>query len=394
MNARLTPILITALALLTTGCGQMTMRTWILIDEDHSGGNVGVSLNGGAPTNLDILRLQGGFLARVTMNTSDLPGPMSGQIVLEDVRMAGHVEAPVGRLCTWNDPTGLSGGPLTVDLLGGTTESEMFLDAKAATQITDALAMGDIDFEEEIDFDLGAGLGPLEFLAAFTTGDTSGLFSTTSTITSTIVSGPLTSVFEMNTFVTNGPNPPTFDADLLAFCQARFSTQGMGAGTFYGVNTKSTYFRLQPNDRDARYAEPIDLFEIGAVPGDVLRLDPVGTWSTLLSLRDGPERAMGGVFSRGSALYPGAALNRVAGAIDAGPNVDTWPSIFCFFGQCSDLGGDDIQTDFPITNGISVTVPPDARFLFVAPIDGLRLYSDNTGMGFGVRVEVNPSPAI
>ena len=124
----------------------------------------------------------------------------------------------------------------------------MFLDAKAATSVTDFLGMGDLDFEEEIDFDLGAGLSVITFLGAFLSGDTSNLFSTTSTISSTIVSGPITSVFEMNTVVTNGPLPPTFDADLLAYCGDRFGTQGMGAGTFYGINTKSTYLRKSGND--------------------------------------------------------------------------------------------------------------------------------------------------
>ena len=72
--------------------------------------------------------------------------------------------------------------------------------------------------------------------------------------------------------------------------------------------------------------------------------------------------------------------------------MNTWISIVCIFGQCVDWGGDDIPEDFPITAGIDIEIPADARFLFVAPVDGFRRYIDNTGMGFGVRVEVNPSP--
>ncbi len=248
MNPRFpAPNLATLVALLTTGCGQMTMRTWILIDPDLSGG----------------------------------------------------------------------------DVLNGTTETEDFLDAKAVTSVTEALAMGEIDFEESIDFDLGGALGPMEMLIAFTTGDLTRLFASRSTIASTMVTGPLTSVFQLDTVVTNGALPPVFDDDLLAFCGDRFATPGMGYGTYYGVDTKTTYFRTAGVDGKARDATPIRLSEIGAVPGDVLRLAPVGTWATGLSLEDGTNRRMGGVFSRGDALYPAWDLNRVAGAIDAGPELVT-----------------------------------------------------------------------
>jgi len=82
------------------------------------------------------------------------------------------------------------------------------------------------------------------------------------------------------------------------------------------------------------------------------------------------------------------SAKRSPGAIDAGPNVNTWISIVCFFGICDDWGGDDIPQDFPIP--VTVTVPAGAKHLIVAPIDFWRHYRDNTGMGFGVEIAVNP----
>lgn len=376
-------------AMLSVGCGQMTIRTWVTIIEEESGGFVEVKIGNGIPLSYDMLRLQGGFLTEVTLNTADLPGPMNGTLELSDVRIAGEVEGFVGNLCTWNDPAGSSGGTLSVDLFGGTTETEVFLDAKATTTISDNLNLPPVDFEEYIEMDLGGGLGVDQFLAAFNAGTPEGLFATESTISSTIVAGPITNVFEMNAVVTNGAEPPTFDADLLAYCQPHFDSQGYGEALFYSVNPKAGYLRHNGNDIPK---EPlvISLAEIGAAPGDTLHLEPVGGYHLLFSLRDGNEKKLAGVFSSSDEILAVGVLDRIPGAIDAGPNIHTWPSIFCLFGECTDLGGDDIPEDFPINPAVNVVVPAGAEHLVVAVIDGFRIWGDNTGMGFGVKVAVNP----
>jgi hypothetical protein len=205
-RAGLALCVLTIAAMLATGCGEMTMRTWIVVDDQQSGGQVSIGLPGGIPTLFPMTRLQGGFLAEVKLNTAQLPGPMYGSIELVDVRMAGEVSGPIGKLCTWNDPAGSSGGPLTVDLLGGTTETQIFLDAKATTQLSEGLGMPAVDFEQDIDFDLGAGLGIDTFLGAFVEGSAAGLFETSSTIASEMSVPPFVTVFEMNTVVNNGPD--------------------------------------------------------------------------------------------------------------------------------------------------------------------------------------------
>jgi hypothetical protein len=164
----------------------------------------------------------------------------------------------------------------------------------------------------------------------------------------------------------------------------------VGNATYFGLNAKSSYMRKTAND-DPKDPLVIDLDELGVLPGDTLRLSSLGRYSWLTLLKDGVDTNLGGVFSQTDVVLPAGHLNRVADAIDAGPNINTWLSIWCWFGQCYDAGGDDIAHDFPISpGGLDITVPSGAHFLVVAPIDGFRHYKDNTGMGFGVQVEILP----
>jgi hypothetical protein len=302
--------------------------------------------------------------------------------------MAGEVEV-IGKLCTWNDPEGSSGGSLTINLLAGTTESELFLDAKATTALSELFGVPPVDFEEELVMDLGDGLGLEQFLNAFLTGSPAGLFETTTSMASTMDMMGMEATFAMTTMITNGAEPPLIDADLMEFCGDEFASQPGGEALFYGVNAKSAYLRHAGNDRPA---DPlvISLAELGAAAGDTLRLKTVGTYSFALLLKDGVDRRLGGVFSSTDQVLDSSYLFRIPGAIDAGANVNTWPSIFCIFGQCTDLGGDDIPEDFLINPQLDIVVPDQAEYLVTAPIDPLRLYGDNSGMGFGVSVEVNP----
>jgi len=384
-----------ALALLLGGCGELTTRTWITIVEEDSGGVVSVQFLDGAPIDYDILRLQGGFLAEVVVNLADLPNPMTGSITLSDVRIAGEVGGPVGRLCTWNDPGGLSGGSLVIDVLGGHAESTMNLDALAFTDVQRVLGWDPMDFEEPIDFDIGAVFDLGAFAQAFLSGSADALFATRTSIASTIVmpAAPeppvITSVFHLDAAVTNGSKPPTFDNDLLAFCGSRFATQGVGRRHVEMLNVKSSYLRHAGVDRPLAPLV-IDLAEIGAGPGDVLRLSTVGTYAAIPALKDGPDTRLGGVFSTSDEVLPSSQLFRIPGAIDVGPEMNTWASIVCFLGICTDHGGDEVPYDFPIDPQRIITVPSGANYLIVAPVDGLRVWRDNIGLGFGISIEVNP----
>ncbi|MGH0034034.1 MAG: hypothetical protein ACQGVK_03315 [Myxococcota bacterium] len=389
---------LTALVLLVIalgGCGELTTRTWITIVEDESGGFVNVQFLGGPPVDYPIVRLQGGFLAEVVVNLADLPGPMTGSITLTDVRIAGQVEGLVGRLCAWNDPSGTSEGSLVIDVLGGNAESTMELDALAFTDVQRVLNWEPMDFEQPIDFDLGAVFDLQAFADAFLTGSADELFATSATISSTIVMPPppeppaITSIFNLDASVTNGSEPPTIDDDLEAFCQERFATQGVGDRYVRMLNVKSSYLRHHGNDRPL---DPLvlDLAALDAGPGDVLTLRNVGTFAAIPALKDGADTRLGGVFSSSDVVLPSEQLFRIPGAIDTGPELDTWVSIVCRWGICTDHGGDDVPYDFPIDPQRTITVPTGAQYLIVAPVDGWRAWRDNLGLGFGLSVEVSP----
>lgn len=99
------------LAVAASGCGQLTIRTWVTVIEEDSSGMLTI---GGATQGPPISRLQGGFLSAIQVNTNDLDGIMNGTLVMEDVRLAGFIEGGIGRLCNWNDPAGSSGGTSTL----------------------------------------------------------------------------------------------------------------------------------------------------------------------------------------------------------------------------------------------------------------------------------------
>jgi len=381
--------LLSAVAILATGCGELTIRTWVTVVEDESGGFVSMDLGGTEPWVREVLRIQGGLLTEVTLNTTEVLGPMHGTLALRDVRLAGEVGLPIGKLCTWNDPQGSSGGTLTVDLLSGANESEIWLDARANTEMNDLMGMGPLEFEQAVDFDLGAGLDAAQLLEAFEAGSADGLFATTTSLSSGVEMMGIEVVFNLDLALTNGAEPPLFDADLLEYCGDEFASQGLGDALYYGINSKSGYLRGLAKDS---IVDPlvISLAELGAIPGDTLRLETVGTYSMLELLMDGTDTRLGGVFSSTDEVLDPSVLDRIPGAIDVAPNVYTWVSIVCIWRQCADLGGDDIPEDFRIDPTRDIVVPAGAEYLVVAPIDTWRNWQDNSGFGFGVTVEVNP----
>ncbi|MAE96692.1 MAG: hypothetical protein CL910_18750 [Deltaproteobacteria bacterium] len=396
MRSQLTSrlLLLVLCGLLTTsfGCGQLTIRTWVKIVEEESGGSITIDPEGPSPTVLPVDRIQGGFLTAVVVNTNDLDGIMNGTVALEDVRMAGFAPL-VGPFCTWNDVTGSSGGWFAVNLFTNETTSEMFLDAKAQTGVSELFGIPPVDFEEFIDFDLGGAVDPSVFAVALETGTIDGLLASTSTFASRTELSGLTADFLIDASTLSDATPPEFDVDLLDFCTPFFEEQG--SALHYSVNVKSSYLKTLAND-SSKEPLTIDLAELGAVPGDTLRLSTVGTYSPIVALNDGTARKLGGVFSATPDLLAQNFGYRVPDAIDAGSNIVTWPQEWCFwwFWQwtCLPLEGDDIPEDFLIQTDTDVVVPAGANYLIVAPIDPLRFYNDNVGLGFGVTVDVNPGP--
>jgi len=96
-------------------------------------------------------------------------------------------------------------------------------------------------------------------------------------------------------------------------------------------------------------------------------------------LRDEAKQLIA-VFSSSATLLPADKLNRVAGAIDAGTDVETGPTL-------SRARDTDIAQDFSVARD-NVRIPAGAKYLFVAAPD--IFYSDNSDpdADFALRISL------
>jgi len=374
-----------ALALSTTGCGPLTIRTWVQVIEAESSGSVFVPAFSTEP--YAITRLQGGFFGVVRVDTSVLPAPMHGTMALEDIRIAGDAGPLLGNLCSWGNPAGPSQGTIVLDVLGGQSSADVVLDLLTTTRISEQLQIAPASIQQPATFPLGSGLSLQTLAAAAETGQTDGLFATQAQFIgeSVLLGSPVT--FTLNLSVTNKATPPKFSADQLAFCGKYFNQQGRDVP--YVLNTKSSYLRANPADAPK---DPIviPLADLGAVPGDRLRLTRFGTYSDVLALKDGTSTALTGIFSSSSTVLASNQRARVPGARNAGSDISTAPYWQCLIWPLCLPLSTDVAEDFRIDPTATVTVPSNAAFLIVAPLPPSYLWNDDSGFGFGVSIEVNP----
>ena len=292
----------------------------------------------------------------------------------------------LGDVCTWANPTQPSGGTVVLDLQGGPSTVDIDLALRAQTTLTQLIGLPTADLVVPANIDLGDGFNLETLLAAQASGSADGLFTTRASFEGEIPISPpaLWATFELDLALTNGSEPPTFTD--LAFCGPLFDEQG--TDLFYGLNSKSTYLRAESGDSPAAPLA-ISLAEIGAVPGDTLRLASVGTYNDRNELRDGSDRKLSAVFSSSDAVRGAGERNRIPGAINAGSDVSTRTYLDCFLIFCT-LRPSDITQDFRIDPSVDVVIPAGAQYLFVAPLAPSQKWGDNSGFGFGVNVEVNP----
>ncbi len=145
-----------------------------------------------------------------------------------------------------------------------------------------------------------------------------------------------------------------------------------------GIDARCTFLRT--NDENALPSWPINLANLGLKPGDLIQLDVMGSFSFASGQQPDEVRQTIGVFSSSATLLSGDRLNRVAGAIDAGTEAVTEPTLY-------GRRDTDIAQDFPIAS-TKVRIPAGARFLFVAAQD--IFYSDNADPdgNYAVRITV------
>jgi hypothetical protein len=166
------------------------------------------------------------------------------------------------------------------------------------------------------------------------------------------------------------------------FCVALLGGQARGAEPFdvekgaastapagtsvVGIDARCTFLRTSGENACASW--PINLANLGLKAGDLIRLDVLGDFSFAAGELPDETRQMIGVFSSSATLLPGDRQNRVAGAIDAGADIVTTPTLF-------GSRDTDIAQDFSISS-LKIRIPAGARYLFVAAPDIFN--SDNT----------------
>ncbi len=141
------------------------------------------------------------------------------------------------------------------------------------------------------------------------------------------------------------------------------------------VNPRGTYLRVSPLDNTdfpVVDSTPFSLDSVGINPGDVVRFNVLGGYSFAIGRPDITQDTIT-VFSTNNVLLPSDQLLRVPGAVSAGLTFAT-PNTFA----------DNLPTDIPedfnfgfrTPNGLTLTVPQGAEFLFFSVSSSA--FSDNT----------------
>ena len=374
---RVLGLVLGASGLLVTGCGKLTIQSWVKVVSDQSSGSLQSDLLG--PNAVPVNRLQGGFQGDIALNTTTLPAPLDGTVAVNDVRIAGDTNSAttfsvVGMVCVWGDPNAPSSGTIHLDILGGTGSTTLTLNLRATASISDILGVPPVSLSQTATFPLN-NIGLTQLLNATSTGSADGLFATSASFqgTTDLLGQPAT--FDLSLAVDNGSTPPAFDADLLAECGPHFAEQGRDI--FYAINSKSSYLQVGLLDKAAAPLV-IALSDLGAKPGDTLKLARVGTYDDITELKDGNNTSAGAVFSSSSTVNASSQKNRIPGAIQStAANYNTgFPS--------------DIPQDFSISGSPTVTIPAGAAYLIIGVVPPSRVWNDDSGFGFGVSLTVNP----
>lgn len=372
-------------AVVGTGCGKLTIRTWVQSTQGQSSGSIlAPTIN---PQPYPISQLEGGFLGTIVLDTRDLPAPLKGTIAIDDVRLAGDAGVLLGKLCVWGNPTAPSTGTVLLNLVGNDSNATVNLNVLATTGLSQLLQIPPAGLSQSATFPLGGGLSLNTFIDAGLSGNTDGLFVTSVNFEgeSELAGSPI--IFALNLSVTNLSTPPSFAASNLSFCAPYFNQQGRDI--YYGMNVKGSYLRA--NAADAPSAPLIiKLADLGIGPGNKVKLTRVGAYSDITQLQDGDQTRLTAVFSSSSTILAKDTRYRVPGAIDAGTDVSTAPYWNCLIWPICRQVPTDISQDFRVDPNVTVTVPSGAQYLVVAPLPSSYAWADNLGFGFGVTIETVP----
>lgn len=171
----------------------------------------------------------------------------------------------------------------------------------------------------------------------------------------------------------------------LLLLSAILGAAGSAQATMFLVNSPATY--LHNFGESAFWANAIDLNANGFFAGQTVTISRAGSFNHL----GGPnptDYGLAAVFSSNPVILPPTATNRIPGAIAAGPG---WVSPNTLIGNVST----DIAEDFMVdnvtgtANGITLTIPAGAQYIFATGIDNFFTDNNNTPEFYLV---INPVP--
>lgn len=375
MRAVLRPLMIALAASASLACGNpITLATWLNL-EPGSEVDMGFAA----------FPLEGGVFATMDIDLVDLLNPR-GTIRVEQVRIGGPAPL-IGEMCLRLDTENAVDGSFHLDLLAGTQDVDFPFATVAWALFFDALGIDPIESvasPEGLAFPTDLNLDP--FLA---TSKLDGILTLPVALEQNFELAPGQSLpATVNLVLSAASLPPVFTNQQVAtICEPRWALQG--APLSYILNPKSTYLH-HVNENALQEPLIIDLADVGALPGDTLQITTGGKWTGLFQT----GVRVSAVFSTSDELLPVSppALanidffgwlnfqsNRVAGAIDAGPDVVT-PLSLGYWNRT------DIPQDFEVTGSREIVVPAGAQYLFVSAID--NFFSENLSADLHVSLAV------
>ncbi len=381
VSRRLLLSLVLVAATSSIGCGQpVTIATWLNIEP---GSEIQADVFGQTFT----IPIEGGVFTVIELDLSD-PLHVTGTIDAQQVRIAGE-GPPFGALCIRKDISSPVQGTLSFDVPTFQQDVDFPLAVLARSSLlpTELAAVGS-PAPGSINFPLDpALLDPI--LAEGALGDALELPLLIEQDFELSPGFSIPTLIDLT--LRSSGQPPMVSGQLLQNCADYWPLSGDELD--YVLHPRGTYLHTFWDHRRAPLA--IDLAELGAGPGDVLRLSRKG------SFQDGvlvPRNRIAAVFSENGDLRPDPIgwrwvktwwifgywvfdPSRVRDAVDAGDDVGT-PRTYYIAQET------DIPEDFEVRDQTDVVVPDGAGTLFLTPID--NLFQENLSFDLRVGVEVNP----
>ncbi len=168
---------------------------------------------------------------------------------------------------------------------------------------------------------------------------------------------------------------------------ALLGVAGTSSATLFLINSPASYLRASG---EAPFATaPINLNANGFFAGQTVILSRAGAFNTFGGGLP-TDFGLSAVFSSSPLLLGPNQLNRVPGAIAAGPN---WVSPVTFIGAVPTDIPEDFQVDNPTgtANGVTLVIPAGAQFIFAAAEDDF-FSNNNNAPEFYLSITHPPVP--